>query len=71
MKKLYSLVSVMSLLLILSACGSTTELKQVNDEEAVKILDSKKVFSFIFMTMKILKNIKCTYKTLLTRPVPL
>ncbi|WP_186673531.1 lipoprotein [Sporosarcina sp. BP05] len=46
MKKLYGLVSIMSLLLILSACGSKAEFKQVNEDEAIKILDSKTSFLF-------------------------
>lgn len=46
LKNIFGIFSIMSLLLILSACGSPTELKQVNDEEAVNLLDSKKGFLF-------------------------
>lgn len=46
MKNVIKSLLVLSLVLALSACGSTTELRQVNDEEAVKVLDSKKGFLF-------------------------
>lgn len=36
----------MSLLLILSACGSKAEFKQVNEDEAIKVVDSKTGFLF-------------------------
>lgn len=42
MKRFIVTALFMSLLFTLSACGSTPEVKQVNDQEAVKVLDSKK-----------------------------
>lgn len=46
MKKVIGFMSVVSLLFLLTACGAKAELKQVDAEGAVSVLDSKNGFLF-------------------------